>query len=49
MAVAVEPFVSLVGKRKACINQLVGKETRSATPTWPLASRPPRHLTAQML
>src|SRR6266540_5419189 len=28
---------------------LWGKETQSATPTWPFASRPTRHQTAQML
>ena len=35
--------------RDLAVGHVWGKETRSATPTWPLASRPPRHQTAQVL
>jgi len=38
-----------VTRRRRPATKVWGKETQSATPTWPFASRPTRHQTAQML
>ena len=38
-----------VGENAGDLAYLWGKETQSAAPTWPFASRPTRHQTAQML
>jgi len=44
-----DEVIDAVGPETFTFEDLWGKETRSATPTWPFASQPTRHQTAQML